>query len=78
MKGYKKSCRKPEYKIVTHARSASIVALAHLVQRRDERNRTGLFYVEGMRFVSNAVKAGYEIEKVIVAPDLLTHPFHPI
>jgi TrmH family RNA methyltransferase len=75
VKGYKKSCWKPESKIVASARSASIVALSRLVLRREERNRTGLFYVEGMRFVSNAAKAGFEIEKLIVSPDLLIHPF---
>ncbi len=52
-----------------------MVALSRLVQRREERDRTGLFYVEGMRFVSNAEKAGFELEKLIIAPDLLTHSF---
>ncbi|MES2460233.1 MAG: RNA methyltransferase [Armatimonadota bacterium] len=75
VKGYKKSCRKPESKIVASAQSASIVALSRLVRTREERSRTGLFYVEGMRFVSNAVKAGFQVEKLIVAPDYLTHPF---
>jgi TrmH family RNA methyltransferase len=75
VKGYEKSCRKPEPKIVASAHSASIVALSRLVLRREERDRTGLFYVEGMRFVSNAVKADFEIRQLIVAPELLTHPF---
>ncbi len=75
MKGSKKSCRKPKSKVVVNARSASIVALSRLVQKREERQRTGLFYVEGMRFVSNAVKAKFEIVQLIVSHDLLTHPF---
>ena len=75
MKGSKKSCRKPESKVVVNTRSASIVALSRLVQKREERQRTGLFYVEGMRFVSNAAKAKFEIVQLIVSPDLLTHPF---
>jgi TrmH family RNA methyltransferase len=75
VKGYKKSCRNSEPKVVVSAHSASFAALARLVQRREERDRTGLFYVEGMRFVSNAAKAGFDIEKLVIAPDLLTHPF---
>jgi TrmH family RNA methyltransferase len=75
VKGYKKSCRNSESKVVGSAHSASFAALDRLVQRREERDRTGLFYVEGMRFVSNAAKVGFDIEKLIIAPDLLIHPF---
>ncbi|HLI09830.1 MAG TPA: RNA methyltransferase [Ktedonobacteraceae bacterium] len=38
---------------------------------RKEREETGLFFVEGIRIVVEAVQAGAEIEMLVVAPDLL-------
>jgi len=75
VKGNPSACRPRPGKIIVSPRSASVAALYRLVRSREERTRTGLFYVEGMRFLAEAVAAGSEIETLIVAPDLLTHPF---
>jgi len=61
-------------RIIESRNHASIKRL-RLLQRRDERERTGLFLAEGMRFVAQAAEAEGEIETVVVAPELLTHPF---
>lgn len=45
------------------------------LQTRAERERTRLFYVEGVRAVARAVQHGAVIETVVVAPDLLTNSF---
>lgn len=42
---------------------------------REERDRTGLFYVEGMRFVAQAVQHQARIEHLVVCRELLTHPY---
>lgn len=42
---------------------------------REERERTGLFYIEGMRFVAQALHHHAHIEHLIVCPELLTHPY---
>jgi TrmH family RNA methyltransferase len=42
---------------------------------REERKRTGLYYVEGMRFVAQAARHNARIETLVVCPTLLTHPF---
>lgn len=45
------------------------------LQRREERERTGLFFVEGMRLVSQALHHGVRLETLLISPPLLTHPF---
>src|SRR5438045_8086439 len=61
---------------VASARSASVSAIARLVASREERQQTGLFYTEGMRFVAQALNSRFtKIETVVVSPDLLTHPY---
>jgi TrmH family RNA methyltransferase len=62
-------------KTIRSRQSASIVALERLIHSREERARSGVFYIEGMRFVAAAADAGAQIETLLVAPDLLTHPF---
>jgi TrmH family RNA methyltransferase len=41
------------------------------LHNRQERERTGLFFIEGIRIVVEAVQAGAQIETLVVAPDLL-------
>lgn len=68
--------RAPRRPPVASLRSDSVAALLRLVESREERERTGLFYAEGMRFVHQAAESRlYGIETVVVAPELLTHPF---
>jgi len=42
---------------------------------REERDRSGLFYIEGMRFVVQALHHQAKIEHLVVCRELLTHPF---
>lgn len=42
---------------------------------REERERTGLFYIEGMRFVAQVLKHHAKIEHLVVCQELLTHPY---
>jgi len=45
------------------------------LRSRAERDQLGLFYVEGIRQVAEAIQLGAEIDTLIVAPDLLTSEF---
>jgi len=45
------------------------------LQTRAERERTGLYYIEGMRFVARAISHGVPIVALVACPQLLTHPF---
>ncbi len=51
------------------------VKQARKLQRRKERDATGLFVVEGIRHVGEAVAAGAELEYLCYAPDLLKSDF---
>ncbi len=42
---------------------------------REERDRTGQYYIEGVRFVAQAVQHGVRIETLVVCRPLLTHAF---
>lgn len=42
---------------------------------REERTRTGLHYIEGVRFVAQAVQHGVHVETLVVCRPLLTHAF---
>lgn len=42
---------------------------------REERERTCLFYIEGMRFITQAFRHQVRIETLVVCRDLLVHPF---
>ena len=74
MKGTE-SLWKSSKQVETNPRAASVANLRRLVVSRDEREKTGLFYGEGMRFVSHAALAQAPIECLVVAPELLTHAF---
>lgn len=42
---------------------------------RDERTRTGRYYIEGVRFVTQALQHHVHIETLVVCPPLVIHPF---
>jgi TrmH family RNA methyltransferase len=44
------------------------------LHRREERDRDGLYFAEGIRFVAQAVEARAGIRTLLIAPELLTHP----
>ena len=45
------------------------------LRTRAERDQYGLFFVEGIRQVSEAIQTGTEIEELVIAPELLTSEF---
>src|SRR5947209_20173209 len=53
----------------------SMVKFIRGLSRRKERERTGLFYVEGIRLVAEAADLNVEVETCVVAPQLLSSDF---
>ncbi|HLZ58973.1 MAG TPA: RNA methyltransferase [Ktedonosporobacter sp.] len=47
----------------------------HRLRLQDVRERTGLYYIEGLRFVSQAIARGVSIETLVVSRPLLKHPY---
>jgi RNA methyltransferase, TrmH family len=56
--------------VITSSGNSTIKAIRALRQRK-ERQRTGLFYAEGIRLVGEAVDLAVDIEMCVVAPELL-------
>lgn len=54
------------------SRANPLIKQIRLLRQRKFRDQTGLFYVEGIRLVVEAIKTGAEIENLLVAPALLT------
>lgn len=57
------------------SRNHPVVKRVRALQGRGERERTGQFYVEGIRFVAQAIERNAYVETLILAPGLLTHAF---
>ena len=55
--------------------SNPLVKQARSLRQKKGRAETGLFVVEGIRHVGEAVEAGWDIQSVLYAPDLLTSDF---
>jgi len=60
--------------LITSTANPTIKQIRKLRDKK-ERLHTGLFYVEGLRIVIEALQQGVEIECLVVAPDLLTSEF---
>ena len=60
--------------MITSSANPTVRQIRALRQRK-ERERTGLFFIEGVRLVGEAVQVGAEVEALVVAPDLLSSPF---
>lgn len=56
--------------MITSTGNASIKRIRAL-RHRKERERTGTFYVEGIRLVAEALNVGVELDAAVVAPDLI-------
>lgn len=56
-------------------RSSPAIRRVRNLQNRAARERTGLFFIEGLRFVAQAMHHRVPIETLVVAPKLLIHPF---
>ncbi|MDD5369988.1 MAG: RNA methyltransferase [Anaerolineaceae bacterium] len=60
---------------ITSPANLRIKQIRRLLRERKEREKTGSYYIEGLRIVGEAVQVGAEIDSLIVAPELLTSPF---
>ncbi len=66
--------QQPARALIASPRNPRIMQVRKLATRR-ERSRSGLFFVEGIRLVAEAIRSGSEIASLIVAPELLTSDF---
>jgi RNA methyltransferase, TrmH family len=55
--------------------SNPLVKLARTLHQKKTRRESGLFLVEGIHHVGEAMEAGWEVESVLYSPDLLTSSF---
>lgn len=60
--------------MITSTANPTIKFIRKLADRK-ERLQTGLFFVEGLRIVGEALQKGWEVETLVVAPELLTSLF---
>jgi len=60
--------------LVTSLANSQIKAIRRL-RNRKERQESGLFYLEGLRIVGEAIQQGAKIETLVVAPELLVSEF---
>jgi TrmH family RNA methyltransferase len=57
------------------SRSNALIKQVQALRQRKRRAETGLFLVEGIHPVGEAVEAGWEIESILYSPDTLTSQF---
>jgi len=60
-----------EMQLITSMSNPRVKWIRALVKDRKERQASQLFYIEGLRLVTEAVQVGARIETLVVAPDLL-------
>ncbi len=60
--------------LIDHLQHPALAWISRL-RRRDVRERAGLFYVEGVRFVAQAIEHHFPIKTFVVCRRLLEHPF---
>jgi RNA methyltransferase, TrmH family len=60
-----------ETAVITSSSNARVKQIRKLVRDRKERKERDLFYIEGLRIVTEAVQVGAKIESLLVAPELL-------
>jgi RNA methyltransferase, TrmH family len=56
-------------------RSNLLVKQIRLLRQKKGRDESGLFLVEGIHHVGEAAEAGWDLERLVYAPDLLTSDF---
>jgi len=57
------------------SRSNPHIKIVRSLRQRKARQETGLFIVEGIRHVGEAIEAGAKLEAIFFAPDRLTSPY---
>lgn len=55
--------------------SNPLIKQARALYHKKARNESGLFLVEGIHHVGEAIEAGWDVESILYAPDLLTSTF---
>ena len=60
---------------LVESRNNGTVKRIRALHQREVRDRTGLYYVEGIRFVARAMRQHCRVETLVVCPPLLTNPF---
>ncbi|MEI7769408.1 MAG: RNA methyltransferase [Chloroflexales bacterium] len=60
--------------MITSSANPTVRQIRALRQRK-ERERTGLFFIEGVRLVGEAVQLGADVQALVVAAELLASPF---
>src|SRR5512146_2964155 len=55
--------------------SNALVKQARSLQRRKHREETGLFLVEGLHHIGEALEAGWQVEALLYAPEMLVSAF---
>jgi TrmH family RNA methyltransferase len=65
----------PQPERLIESRNNGLAKRIRALHQRAERDHTGLYYVEGVRFVARAVQCHAWIETLVVCPPLLIHPF---
>jgi TrmH family RNA methyltransferase len=60
--------------VITKDTNRHIEQIARLA-RRPERDRTGLYFAEGVRALARAVEQGHEVRSVVYVPSMLNHAF---
>ena len=63
-----------EKPIITSLNNA-LIKQARALRQKKARTESGLFLVEGIHHVGEAVDAGWDVEAVLYAPELLTSEF---
>jgi TrmH family RNA methyltransferase len=67
--------REPSTSAAVSSKSNPTIKRIRALRHRKERERTGSFFVEGIRLVGEAVEQGAKLELCVVAPELLTSGF---
>jgi len=60
--------------MITSTSNPTIKQIRKLAERKD-RQQTGLFFIEGLRIVAEAIDCGWKIETLVVAPQMLSSLF---
>ena len=60
---------------IIHSHANPLVKQIRSLRQKKGREATGLFLIEGIHHVGEAVEAGWELETLVYAPDLLTSGF---
>src|SRR6187402_890302 len=63
------------HKSLITSTSNPLIKQARALRQKKARSESGLFLVEGIHHVGEVVAAGWEVETVIYAPELLTSTF---